>query len=207
MAVLRDRDRLATRASPLPQVRAHCMLDVLRSGYGRETCPSVEHWSHTWSSDTYLLVHWYLGPVPRNPAPVAPVRWPSLIDDSLPPYQSSLLKLCRPSNKTVHHMRHCFCTHSSSTFCEIQTKTAQLPPALPTVTCSKKAPHSQDVRRKYVHLAIAPSLRIAQHANHLASQWECRSCRPRSSGLPKLRPRTPSSRSSQRLLLCIFVSF
>lgn len=127
---------------------------------------------------------------------------PSLIAVPVLPYQSSLLKVCRPSNKTVHHMRHCFCTHSGSNFCEIQTKTTSTCP--PHSQLQERPAHSQDVRRKYVHLRL-PSLLTAQHANQLPSQWECRSCRPRSSGPPRLRLLTPSSRLSRQLLLCISV--
>lgn len=61
---------------------------------------------------------------------------PSLIDVPVLPYQSSLLKVCRPSNKTVHHMRHCFCTHSGSNFCAIQTKTTSHLPS-PQSTAGK----------------------------------------------------------------------
>lgn len=91
--------------------------------------------ARAWSSgatpghQTPRPTYWYLGHVPvaqgpcLEPAPVPRSVGPSLIDAPLPPYQSSLLKVCRPSNKTVRHMRHCFCIHSSSTFCKIQTKT------------------------------------------------------------------------------------
>lgn len=64
---------------------------MLRSGYGRETCPSVEHWGHSWSSDTHLLAPW---PGTQRTLPQCPrSRWPSLIVAALPPYQSSLLKV------------------------------------------------------------------------------------------------------------------
>lgn len=62
-----------------------------------------------------------------------PVCWPQPYRRFTPALSKLSTKslCCRPSNKTVHHMRHCFCTHSSSVFSEIQTKTALL-----TVTCS-----------------------------------------------------------------------
>lgn len=152
MAVLGDRDRLAARASPLPQVRpsrTHCMLDGLplrlRSGDMPERGALEPHLVIRYLPTGTSVLH--PGTLPQLPWSVGPA-----LSASLPSYQSSLLKLCRPSNKTVHHMRHCFCTHSSSTFCETQTKTTSA--SLLHGHLQSKATRSQDVWRKYVHLRL-----------------------------------------------------
>lgn len=81
VAVLGDRDRLAARASAsAPSFRPIECSTSIRSGYGREACPSLEHWG------PHMVIrtpgYWYLGPVrssmstwvpaPASPGPLAP---------------------------------------------------------------------------------------------------------------------------------------
>lgn len=136
------RDRLAARASPLPQVRAHRLIACLtssRSGYGRETCPSVEHWSHTWSSDTYLLVPRSCTQEPCSscPGPLAQ------------PYRRLSPALSKLSTKTLSAVQQNRSSHASLPLHPLQQHLLRdpdprrLPPALPTFTRSKNTTHSR----------------------------------------------------------------
>lgn len=131
VAVLGDRDRLAARALPsAPAPGPSSALGPplrLRSGAMPERGALGPHLViRRLTTGTSAL---YLSTCPSLP----PVLPPQPYRHFSPPYQSSFLKVCcrRPSNKTVHHMRHCFCTHSSSTSCTTQTTHANPLPRHP----------------------------------------------------------------------------
>lgn len=164
-----DRDRLAARATRCPRFRPIEYSQVLRSGYGRETCPRVEPTLHTL-------------PVPRYHSAIVDYMQttcqlclgtlgtrsvgPGLIDASLPPYQSSLLKLCcRPSNKTVP-------SHASLLLHPLQQHLLQDRPRPPSpntspfpVTYSNTYPRCSEE----VCTLRFPSSPLIQHANPLLS--------------------------------------
>lgn len=181
-----------------------------RSGYGRETCPSVEQLEphlvirHLPTGTSVLYLGRYPGTLPQLPwspwsvGPALSRRFSPALS-KLSPKTLSAIQQNRSSHASLllHPLQQHLLRHPD------QDNFRQPSPRSPAVKSSTQSTCSEEVCSH----AIAFSLRMAQHANHLASQWECRSCRPRSSGLPRLRLLTLSSRLSQPLLLCIFVRF
>lgn len=157
LARLGDRDRLATRASPLPQVQArvvarHAPLR-LRSGDMPERGAL---------GPLLVIRHPPTGTVARNPAHPAPVP-PVLLAQPYRRCSPALSKLSPKSfvgqsNKTVLHMRHCFCTHSSGTSCKIRTERtyAQSLSPLPTVKRSKSNTQHSRCSEEVCSPVIAP---------------------------------------------------